>query len=92
MEQGLVLDIVREGLFTVILVAAPPLAIGLLAGLVMSIFQTVTSIQEPTLAFIPKILAVLLALVFAGPFMLNTLVDYFSHVLSTVIEFTRGTW
>ena len=90
MDQGLVLDVIREGLFTVILVAAPPLVIGLLAGLTMAIFQTVTSIQEPTLAFIPKILAVLLALVFAGPFMLNHLVDYFHFMMNTFVYFSRG--
>lgn len=78
MTEQMVLDIIREGLFTVILVAMPPLAIGLLAGLVMSIFQTVTSIQEPTLAFIPKILAVLLALVAFGPWMLTHLTQYFT--------------
>ena len=82
MTQEIVLDIVREGLYTVILVAAPPLIMGLLAGLIMSIFQTVTSIQEPTLAFIPKILAVLLALIVAGPFMINQLTGYFQFLTS----------
>ena len=90
MDQGLVLDVVRAGLFTVITVSAPPLVVGLLAGLIMSIFQTVTSIQEPTLAFIPKILAVLLAIVFAGPFMLNTLVDYFTRMMNTFVNFSQG--
>jgi flagellar biosynthetic protein FliQ len=85
--QQIVLDIIREGLFTVILVAMPPLAIGLLAGLVMSIFQTVTSIQEPTLAFIPKILAVLLALVAFGPWMLNHLVHYFTELAQNFNHF-----
>jgi flagellar biosynthetic protein FliQ len=75
--QQIVLDIVREGIFTVLLVALPPLAIGLLAGLIMSIFQTVTSIQEPTLAFIPKILAVFLALIAFGPWMLTNLTQFF---------------
>jgi flagellar biosynthetic protein FliQ len=78
MTQEIVLDIVREGLFTIILVAMPPLLLGLIAGLVMAIFQTVTSIQEPTLAFIPKIVAVLLAMVAFGPFMLNRLVSFFT--------------
>lgn len=77
MTQEIVLDIIRNGLLTVLFVAMPPLAIGLLAGLVMSIFQTVTSIQEPTLAFIPKILAVLLAMIAFGPWMLTNLVGYF---------------
>jgi flagellar biosynthetic protein FliQ len=63
-------------------VAAPPLAMGLMAGLLMAIFQTVTSIQEPTLAFIPKILAVLGSLVFFGPFMIERLERYFHFVLA----------
>jgi flagellar biosynthetic protein FliQ len=76
------LDIVREGLFTIVLVSMPPLLLGLIAGLVMAIFQTVTSIQEPTLAFIPKILAVLLAIIAFGPFMLNQLNSFFIGLTS----------
>jgi len=87
MSQGAVLDIIQEGLFTIILVGAPPLVFGLLAGLVMAIFQTVTSIQEPTLAFIPKILAVLLSLVAFGPFMIGRLVFYFNHIQENFMHF-----
>jgi flagellar biosynthetic protein FliQ len=86
------LDIIREGLFTVILVAAPPLILGLLAGLVMAIFQTVTSIQEPTLAFIPKILAVLLALIAFGPFMINLLVSYCEGLATQFTHFIHQTF
>ena len=78
MTQEIVIDIVRGGLLTVISVAMPPLLLGLLAGLVMAVFQTVTSIQEPTLAFIPKILAVLLSLVAFGLFMINQLLSFFT--------------
>jgi len=81
--EGMVIDIITEGLLTIILVGAPPLIMGLAAGLIMAIFQTVTSIQEPTLAFIPKILAVLLSLVLAGPFMLGRLVWYFERILES---------
>ena len=87
MTQQVALDIIREGLFTVILVAMPPLVIGLLAGLVMSIFQTVTSIQEPTLAFIPKILAVLLSLVLFGPWMITHLLQFFSNLAGNFNSF-----
>ncbi|MCL2225042.1 MAG: flagellar biosynthesis protein FliQ [Defluviitaleaceae bacterium] len=87
MTQEIVLDIVREGLFTVLLVALPPLTIGLTAGLIMSIFQTITSIQEPTLAFVPKILAVFLAMVVFGPFMLTLLVEYFTGLTSNFLYF-----
>ncbi|MCL1843918.1 MAG: flagellar biosynthesis protein FliQ [Defluviitaleaceae bacterium] len=87
MTEQQVLDIIREGLFTVIFVAAPPLVIGLLAGLIMAIFQTVTSIQEPTLAFIPKILAVLLAMIAFGPWMLSHLVRYFTFLTESFHQF-----
>ena len=87
MTQELVLDIVREGLYTVLMVAAPPLILGLSAGLIMSIFQTVTSIQEPTLAFIPKIVAVLGALILAGPYMINRLTGYFDFLLDNFSYF-----
>jgi len=87
MNEALVLDVVRGGLFTVLTAAAPPLIMGLIAGLVMSIFQTVTSIQEPTLAFIPKILAVLLSLVLFGPFIMNTLVEYFQFLITSIPDF-----
>jgi len=85
----MVLDIVTEGLWTVILVAAPPLVLGLIAGLVMAIFQTVTSIQEPTLAFIPKILAVLLALIAFGPFMLGQLTFFFELIQESFMSFVH---
>jgi flagellar biosynthetic protein FliQ len=90
--EQVALDIIREGLFTVILVAAPPLILGLIAGLVMAIFQTVTSIQEPTLAFIPKILAVLLALIAFGPFMINLLVSYFEGLANQFTHFIHQTF
>lgn len=87
MTPEIVLDVVREAIFTVLLVALPPLSIGLIAGLVMSIFQTVTSIQEPTLAFIPKILAVFLSLIAFGPWMLTTLVQFFTGLAQNFNHF-----
>ena len=87
MTQGIIIDIVREGLFTIIMVAAPPLIMGLVVGLLMSIFQTVTSIQEQTLAFIPKILAVLLSLLIFGPFMLDKLQEYYVYLVTRLPYF-----
>ena len=86
MTQELVLDVIRQGLLAILITAAPPLIIGLAAGLIMSIFQTVTSIQEPTLAFIPKILAVLLALLMFGPFMMGRLTYYFQYLMTLMPE------
>ena len=58
MTEGQVLDIARQALYTIILCSAPLLIISLVVGLVVSIFQTVTSIQEQTLTFVPKIISV----------------------------------
>jgi flagellar biosynthetic protein FliQ len=79
-----IVDLVTQGLLTVLYVAAPPLILGLLAGLLMAVFQTVTSIQEQTLAFIPKIVAVLGSLIMFGPFMINRLIEYFHFMLEFI--------
>jgi flagellar biosynthetic protein FliQ len=87
MTQEMILDIVREGLFTILIVSAPPLVMGLVVGLLMSIFQAVTSIQEQTLAFIPKIIAVLLALLLFGPFMIDKLSAYITYLVTNLPDF-----
>ena len=76
MSQELVIDLLQNAILTVITVGAPPLIIGLTVGILVSIFQAVTSIQEPTMAFVPKIVAVLFAIIFFGHFMINTLQEY----------------
>jgi len=86
MTQETVIDLVRSALYVVIIVSAPPLVLGLSVGLIVSIFQTVTSIQEPTLAFIPKILAVLLSLIFFGPFMITTLQEFIVQLFTRIPE------
>lgn len=71
-----VLNIAREGITTTLLVAAPILGIGLGVGLLVSIFQATTQIQEPTLAFVPKIAAVLLALLFFGGWIMRIVTTF----------------
>ena len=58
MTEGQVLDVAKEAIYTIIICSAPMLIISLVVGLIVSIFQTVTSIQEQTLTFVPKIIAV----------------------------------
>jgi len=72
----LVVNIVQGALYMLIIVSAPLLITSLLVGLLVSILQAATQINEMTLTFIPKLLAMFLVLVLAGPWMLNTLVDY----------------
>ena len=71
--EGQVLDIAREALFLIIRVSTPLLLISLIIGLIISIFQTVTSIQEQTLTFVPKIIDVFLGLMLIGGWMLEQL-------------------
>lgn len=75
MEQ-IVLDMMRDAFMMIIKVSLPVLLCGLVVGLIVSIFQTATSIQEQTLAFVPKIIAVFLALIVFGPWMLYMLKTY----------------
>lgn len=74
--QGQILDIARDTLYTIIITSAPLLIISLLVGLIISIFQTVTSIQEQTLTFIPKILAVFIGMILFGSWMLNQMSNF----------------
>lgn len=71
-----VTDMIRDGLFVVLKTALPLLLVSLCIGLIVSIFQTVTSIQEQTLTFVPKIIGVFLALILLGNWMMNNMVDY----------------
>lgn len=83
MDDAMILDIARQAIISIILVSAPMLLVALVVGLLISIFQTVTSIQEQTLAFVPKILAVFISLVFFGPWMLNQLLDLINSLYSS---------
>lgn len=74
--QGEVLDIASQAIYTIIVVSAPLLLVSLIIGLIISIFQTVTSIQEQTLTFIPKIIAVFVGMILCGSWMLNQLSDF----------------
>ena len=84
MSQEVIVDIIQTAVMTVITVSAPPLLLGLMVGLSVSIFQAITSIQEPTMAFVPKIVAVLLSLIFFGFFMISTLQEFTINLLSQI--------
>lgn len=82
MTEGQVLDIARQALYTIILCSAPLLIISLVVGLVVSIFQTVTSIQEQTLTFVPKIICVFLGMMIFGSWILNNLTEFINTLWS----------
>lgn len=83
MTIDVVSDITREALFLIIKVSLPVLLVSLVIGLIVSIFQTVTSIQEQTLTFVPKIICVFLALIFFGHWMMNSMVEYMNQLWSS---------
>lgn len=68
-----VIDILADGIYVLLIISAPPMLVALLVGLAISLFQALTQIQEATLTFVPKIVAMLLTLIIALPFMFDTL-------------------
>jgi flagellar biosynthetic protein FliQ len=76
MTPDVVIKLAEQSIYMIIIISAPMLLIALAVGLIVSVFQAMTQIQEQTLAFIPKILAVFLSLVLFGPWMLTLLLDF----------------
>jgi flagellar biosynthesis protein FliQ len=84
MTELVVIKIMRESLMTTLIVSAPILIVGMLVGLVVSIFQTTTSIQEQTLTFVPKIIAIFAAIVIFASWMIRSLVAYTLQIFSLI--------
>lgn len=82
-----VLTLAEKGVYTVLLVTGPLLILALAVGLLVSIFQATTQIQEQTLAFIPKIVAVFVGLIFFGPWMLTTMVEFTADLFQNLNQF-----
>ncbi len=89
MSEGIIVRITQETLWIIIKSAAPLLLISLVVGLCVSIFQTVTSIQEQTLTFVPKILAVFMGLLLVGNWILNNMVSLMNMLWSNFAAYTR---
>ena len=87
MTPETVISIAEEGIWTVLLICGPLLILALVIGLIVSIFQATTQIQEQTLAFVPKIVAVLLGMIFFGPWMLSQLLSYTTDIFSNLTRF-----
>ena len=80
MSVELVTDMMRDALFLVLKTAAPPLIVSLVIGLIVSVFQTVTSIQEQTLTFVPKMVGTFLTLMLIGHWMLNEMTTFMEEL------------
>lgn len=89
MSEIMIMTIVKKALMTGIMVAGPILMISLVVGLIISIFQATTQIQEQTLTFVPKLITIILVLVICGPWMLNKLVLLTRELFTMVGSITR---
>jgi flagellar biosynthetic protein FliQ len=84
MTPETVIEVGRQALYVLLLVSGPLLLAALAIGLLVSIFQAATQINEATLSFIPKLFGVFFALIFAGPWMLELLVDYIRRLFESI--------
>lgn len=89
MSLGFVINLIRTSVLQILLMASPMLLIGLSVGLVISIFQATTSIQEQTLTFVPKIAAILGALVVFGPWIFSSIVQFTIRLFSQIPEMAQ---
>lgn len=89
MSGDMAIQIGRDALGMVLLVSAPMLGLGLIVGILVSIFQATTQIQEQTLAFIPKIIAIFVAILVFGPWMLSMLVGYTREIFISLPHMIR---
>lgn len=86
MSGAEVLDVARDGIFTLLLVSSPLLIVALVVGVAISLLQALTQIQEMTLAFVPKIIAVFLAFLVALPFMGDALAGYMTRIAERIVS------
>lgn len=84
MTPGLVMEIGRQAMEVMLVVSAPLLLAALISGLIVSIFQAATQINEQTLSFIPKLVVTFITLIIAGPWMLQIMVEYIRRVLESI--------
>lgn len=89
MDTGFVIDLMTRALWNVIIISAPMLLLGLVVGLIVSIFQATTQIQEQSLAFIPKILAVFAGIILFGPWMLSTMIGFTKEIFMNMGNYIK---
>lgn len=89
MTVEFVVQIIRQGLITVMLAAGPVLISGLAIGLTVSVFQAVSQIQEMTLTFIPKIVVIFLSIMIFGPWMIRVILNFSTGILNNLHEYAR---
>ena len=89
MELGIVIAIFRSAIVQILMLAAPVLLIGMGVGLIVSVFQATTSIQEQTLTFVPKIAAIMMSLFVFGPWMFTSLTQFTLRIIQMIPEIAK---
>ncbi|MBM7560599.1 flagellar biosynthesis protein FliQ [Fusibacter tunisiensis] len=84
MNESMIIDLFTESIKMILILSAPMLLSGLLIGLLIAIFQATTQIQEATLAFVPKIIVVFLVMMFTGPWLINSLIDFTTMIMNMI--------
>ncbi|MGV7928936.1 MAG: flagellar biosynthesis protein FliQ [Spirochaetota bacterium] len=90
MTDVMIIKLIREALMTLMIVSAPLLGVGMLVGLVISIFQTTTSIQEQTLTFVPKIVAIFVTFILLAAWIIHTMVNYTKNIFLMISKIGAG--
>lgn len=90
MGPEFVLDVARHGLQMMLLISMPLLGVALVIGLLVSVLQAVTQINETTLSFLPKLVALAVTFILAGPWILTTLIDYIRGILLMIPSAVQG--
>ncbi|MBN2259000.1 MAG: flagellar biosynthesis protein FliQ [Clostridiales bacterium] len=89
MSQTMIVDIMRDALLTILLTAGPVLGVALVVGLIISIIQATTQVQEQTLTFVPKIVAVFATIILFGPYMLNQVTSFTIRMFDNISNMIR---
>ena len=89
MNEGLIIELGQQTMLTILLMAAPMLGFALIVGLSVSIFQTITSIQEQTLTFVPKIVAVFTSVIIFGPWLFSLIINFTTTLFEDLTRFIQ---
>ena len=85
----MVVDIMRDALLTILLTAGPVIGVALVVGLIVRVLQATTQVQEQTLTFVPKIVAVFLSIILLGPYMLNQVTGFTERMFGNIANMVR---
>lgn len=89
MSENMVLSIMKDGVMTALMISAPILIVSIIVGLIISIFQATTQIQEQTLTFVPKLIAIAAVGLITGAWMMNTIVEFTERIFSIIANITK---